>query len=225
MFNSQTQICMVDNDRFVGHPVQKMKTRFSSVTRRSVALAMVAVSILPIGCASRGGILGVDCCADILSGAIPRPPGAKVCEWHTAQIKNAAADQTVLYRADFVGASTTLSPGAAERMGRNAASGLLAIQPTVIEPSGDIDLDAQRVDAVARELAGRGIDQPVIQLAIPAALGLSGPQAERVAGGFGNIRGSNATVGAPISQPAGLGGQTGAFGGGAFGGGLPGGIF
>jgi len=171
------------------------------------------------GCASRGGILGVDCCADIPAGAVPEPAGSKVCDWQTAQVTGAVADQTVFYQADFIGPSAELSPGAIERMTRNANSGLAAVQPAFIEPSGDVSVDSERVNAVAARLASFGVSAPIVEVATPAALGLRGPQAERVAGGFGNIRNSNSGTGAPVSRPSGLGGQ------GGFGGSLPGGVF
>ncbi|MCC9643195.1 hypothetical protein LOC71_13000 [Rhodopirellula sp. JC740] len=183
--------------------------------RAQLALTAIAVSsALTIGCAGRHGIFGTDKCADVPAGAIPEPAGTKVCEWQTEQVQNAIADQTVYYQADFVGGTAELSPVAMERLARNSGSGLLAIQHHVIEPSGDTDLDAFRVHAVTETLLQAGVPQPVVQVAVPAALGLRGPQAERVAGGFGTIRNSSAGTGAPISRPSGLGGVgVGGFGG------------
>ncbi|WP_146531026.1 hypothetical protein [Novipirellula artificiosorum] len=177
---------------------------------------LAIASMTALGCASRGGILGVDCCADVPAGAIPEPAGAKVCDWQTAGVSSAVADQTVLYQADFIGTSANLSPGAGDRMARNVNSGLAARQTALIEPSGDAALDAERIDAVSVQLASFGVASPMVEVATPAALGLRGPQAERVAGGFGNVRGSSTGTGAPISRPSGQGG---------FGGNLPGGIF
>ncbi|SMP60022.1 hypothetical protein SAMN06265222_106306 [Neorhodopirellula lusitana] len=191
------------------------KTKIIKLT----ACGLTMASMTTLGCASRGGILGVDCCADVPAGAIPEPAGAKVCNWQTAQVAGAAADQTVLYQADFVGTSAKLSPGAIERMARNANSGLAAMQPAFIEPSGNASLDAERVDVVAMRLTSFGIPAPMVEVATPAALGLRGPQAERVASGFGNIRNSMTGTGAPVSSPSGLGGQSG------FGGNLSGGNF
>lgn len=180
-------------------------------------VAFVSGGCLTIGCANRGGIFGVDCCADVPAGAVPEPAGTKLCRWQTEQVRGAAADQTVLYQADFVDRTESLSPGALDRMSRHAQSNLANVQPWIIEPSGDDALDAQRLVAVNDELSQRSIAPVEVYIATPAALGLSGPQAERVAGGFGNIRNSNTGTGAPISQPSGLGGQTA--------GNLPGGIF
>ncbi|KLU06085.1 putative signal peptide protein [Rhodopirellula islandica] len=179
-------------------------------------IGLAAASLTTLGCTSRGGVLGVDRCADIPAGAIPEPAGSKVCNWQSAQVTGAVADQTVLYHADFVGTSAELSPGAIERMARNANSGLAGIQPSFVEPSGSNELDAARVNAVTVQLASFGIPSPVVEVASPAALGLRGPQAERVASGFGTIRNSSSGTGAPISQPSGLGGQSNGFSGGIF---------
>ena len=187
---------------------------------RLAACGFTLATMTNFGCASRGGVLGVDCCADVPAGAIPEAAGAKVCAWQISQVTSAIADQTVLYQADFIGKTEVLSPGAVERMARNANSGL-AKRPAFIEPSGDTSLDAARVNSVSIQLASLGIGSPIVELATPAALGLRGPQAERVArisGSFGNS--SSSRTGAPTSQASGIGGQTGSFGGS-----LPGGIF
>lgn len=169
------------------------------------AAAFTIVSLAVIGCASRGGFMGVDCCADIPAGAIPEPAGAKVCDWQTAQVTSAVADQSVFYRADFVGTSATLSPAAIDRMARNACSGLAFSQPAVVEPSGDAVLDAARVESVITQLASLGVAAPVVEVATPAALGMQGQLAERVAGGFGH---SSTGTGAPVSQASGFSGQS-----------------
>ena len=191
--------------------------KMSKHAKTMIIVSLVSGSCLMAGCASRGGILGVDCCADVPAGAIPEPAGTKVCNWQTEQVRSAIADQTVLYQADFVARTESLSPAAFDRMSRHAQSNLANIQPWVIQPSGDEGLDARRVAVVTEELSRQGITPIQVQLATPPALGLSGPQAERVAGGFGNIRNSGTGTGAPISRPSGLGGQAG--------GNLPRGIF
>ncbi|TWT94710.1 hypothetical protein [Stieleria varia] len=167
---------------------------------------------LSFGCSHHDGVLGVDCCADIPAGAIPAPAGSKVCQWQSAQVNSAIADQTVLYQADFIDRSATLSPAALQRLSRHAQTDLAAVQSWTIEPSGDAAVDTNRLASVLHELAIRGIHSPDVQLAFPAALGLSGPQAERAASALGNTRNSNAGIGAPISRPSGIGG-TGLTGG------------
>ncbi len=185
----------------------------------TIVLLIAGMCILG-GCASRGGILGVDCCADVPAGAIPEPAGTKVCNWQSQQVGSAIADQTVLYQADFVASTASLSPAAVQRLSRHAQSNLANVQPWVIEPSGNESLDSQRVAMTVEELSRRGITPVDVQIATPAALGLRGPEAERVAGGFGNNGNGNSAVGAPVSRASGFGGQAQGIGGN-----LPGGIF
>ena len=181
------------------------KTTIASLTTTCVALALITSS----GCASRGGILGVDCCADIPAGAIPEPAGSKVCDWQTAQVSGAEADQTVFYKSDFIGSSAKIAPNSIDRIARTARSGLAANQPSIIEPSGDEALDAARVSAVSLQLASYGITQPIVTVAIPAALGMQGIRAEQIAEGVGNFgNGSNGTAGRGY-QPMGMGGSFG----------------
>jgi hypothetical protein len=162
------------------------------------------------GCANRGGFLGVDYCADVPAGAVPEIAGTKVCNWQTEQIAGAIADQAVLYQADFLGSSDQLSPAALDRISRHAQSNLANVLPWVIEPSGDSTLDTARVASTINALSVRGVPPTDVQIATPAALGLTGPQAERVARGFGSVRNSSAGTGAPLTRPAAFGG----FGGG-----------
>ncbi len=191
--------------------------KVTSHSKTLFIVTLVTGSCFSIGCASRGGILGVDCCADVPAGAIPEPPGTKVCNWQTEQVRSATADQTVLYQADFGTGTDSLSPAALDGLSRHAQSNLANVQPWGVQLSGDAELDARRVSTVTEELSRRGITSVEVQLATPAALGLRGPQAEQVAGGFGNMRTSNTGTGAPISRSSGQGGQVG--------GNLPGGIF
>jgi hypothetical protein len=187
-------------------------TTLASLITSSLAVALITSS----GCASRGGILGVDRCADIPAGAIPEPAGVKICDWQTAQVAGALADQTVFYKSDFIGDSAKIAPNSLNRIARSARSGLSTSQPSIIEPSGDETLDAARVTAVSLQLASYGITQPVVEVAIPAAIGMLGIRAERVADGFGNS--GNGSSGGGY-QPMGMGM------GGAFGSTAPGAIY
>ncbi|MGI9474792.1 MAG: hypothetical protein ACR2NZ_24895 [Rubripirellula sp.] len=111
-------------------------------------------------------------------------------------MNNAAADQTALYRSDFVGDSNRLSPAALARMGRLVQSGCASSLRWIVEPSGDQDLDLSRVDSVVSELTLRGNSPIDVTLATPAAIGLTGPEAERIAGGVtqNNSTPSNASI-------------------------------
>ena len=192
-----------------------MLTRTTTTILTTSCLVIILLSVS--GCASRGGILGVDCCADIPAGAIPEPAGTKVCDWQTAQVSGATADQTVFYKADFIGSSAKISPESINRIARAANSGLATSQPSIIEPSGDDNLDTARVAAVSLQLATYGITQPVVKIATPAALGMQGIQAERIADGLGSL-GNNA------SGNVGRGYQSMGMGG-AFGSTIPGAIY
>ena len=190
------------------------KTTIASLITSSLAVAMLTSS----GCASRGGILGVDRCADIPAGAIPEPAGVKICDWQTAQVAGALADQTVFYKSDFIADSAKIAPDSLNRIARTARSGLSTSQPSIIEPSGDEKLDAARVTAVSLQLASYGVTKPVVEVAIPAAIGMLGIRAERVADGLGNS-GNGALGGGGGYQPMGMGM------GGAFGSSIPGAIY
>ena len=184
-----------------------IKITNASFTRSCLAVALITTS----GCASRGGIFGVDRCADIPAGAIPEPAGAKVCDWQTAQVANAEADQTVFYKCDFVGNSAKIAPESLNRIARSAGSGLATNQPSIIEPSGDETLDAARVTAVSLQLASYGITDPVVTVAIPAALGMQGIRAERIADGLGNFGNGSSGNGRGGYQSMGMG-MGGSFG-------------
>lgn len=183
------------------------KANIARLTTSCLAIALITTS----GCASRGGILGVDRCADIPAGAIPEPAGVKNCNWQTAQVSSAEADQTVFYKCDFIGNSAKIAPEAINRIARTASSGLATTQPSIIEPSGDEALDAARVTAVSLQLSSYGIPQPVVTVAIPAALGMQGIRAEQIADGLGNFGNNGARNGGRGYQPMGIG-VSGAFG-------------
>lgn len=181
---------------------------------------LVLATCLLSGCASRGGILGVDRCADIPAGAVPRPAGEKVCAWQKAQVANAVADQTVFYQGDFIEKTDAISPAAIERMARNASNGLAAGQASIIESSGDQTLDTARVNSVRLQWASLGIEPPMVEIATPAALGMDGTIAETVARNNANPGGGSNRIGAPTVQPLGFGDQAGGLGRGVVGGGF-----
>ncbi|MEL6110195.1 MAG: hypothetical protein AAFU85_29630 [Planctomycetota bacterium] len=157
----------------------------NSKLSKSLSLAVLGCLFLVSGCASRGGIFGVDRCADIPAGAIPEAAGNKVCNWQTVQVSNAFADQLVLYRSDFVGDTAELSPGATRRMSRMANAGSASDLTWVIEPSGSDEMDQARVQAAVDQLTQLGVAPVDVSIAVPAALGLRGQQAERLGIGIG----------------------------------------
>lgn len=162
----------------------------SPAIRNLKSLSLVLCACIGMsGCASRGGILGVDCCSDIPAGAVPEPAGTKVCHFQQSQVEAASLDQNVLYRADFVGQTTELAPAALDRLARRHATGALGMETLLVEPCGDENLDQRRVEAVGNKLAELGIANVDLKVAIPTALGLSGPIAE------GSLSGSRSSQG------------------------------
>ena len=135
-----------------------------------------------IGCAQHAGVNGVDCLADVPKGAVPEPVGTKLCQWQNAQIQQAAGDQTTLYRADFIGDSVELSPGAVEKIVRAIRSGTAYAQNWIIEPSNDNYLDSARVNTLVQQLAICGVTNPQVGLGIPTAFGLPAVFAEAAIG-------------------------------------------
>ncbi len=179
------------------------------MSRNLYPIVVVLCLCFSAGC-MQNGILGVDRCADIPAGSIPEPVGSKLCRLQTAQATSALADQTVLYQSDFIGKSTQLSPAAIERVQRMVQNGGSTQQTTwVIEPSSSEQLDQSRVNDFVYYLGSLGVPPIDVVVATPAALGLSGPVAERVVSGLnqnrmnntGNI-GNNGNIGT---------GQAGAF--------------
>ena len=178
----------------------------------SFACVVLGCVCLVSGCASRGGILGVDCCADIPAGAIPAPAGSKVCNWQNVQVAGAYADQSVLYRSDFVGDTAELSLGAIQRMSRLANAGYAGNLPWVIEPSDASELDQARVQTVINQLTQLGASPADVSISVPAAIGLSGPQAEQLGVGIGR----NRNAGSGFSNRRGIGRRNfGTFGAGS----------
>lgn len=161
-----------------------------------VGVAIVGGSLLFSGCAGRGFLSKVDCCAAFPKGFVPELPGTKICNWQRAQVENAEADMRVLYQSDFEGNSDRLSPAAQERLWRQTTVNSVSDGVWVVEPSFQPDLDNARVASVTQSLNEMG-SYAAVQLGIPAALGLEGPFAERATASIaqGNTRNGRGTVG------------------------------
>lgn len=130
------------------------------------------------GCSSKGGIFGVDCCADIPAGAVPERAGTKIYNIQEAQVLKAKQDLNVFYQADFVGRTAELAPLAASRIAQRAQDDSRQPETYVVEPSGNAGLDQQRVTSVKNKLSTMGLGYEDVTVAVPSALGLSGPFAE-----------------------------------------------
>lgn len=155
--------------------------------RYAYSFAILVLASPVAGCSRYHGIFGVDRCADIPAGAIPEPAGNKVCAWQTAQITSAFADQTTLYQCDFVGETSDLSPQAQQRILRHIHTGVASQSVWMIEPSANAPLDQSRIRSVSEFLTEQGAPSFEVFLATPAAIGLEGAQAERVAGNVGRV--------------------------------------
>ena len=73
----------------------------STLLKSPVGLLIFTSLLVLSGCSHHRGVTGVDSIADVPKGAVPEPAGVKLCQWQTAQVLQAAQDQTVLYKADF----------------------------------------------------------------------------------------------------------------------------
>lgn len=146
--------------------------RISLILLTSIALTSST------GCSQRQRLLNVDALSEVPSGAVPAPAGNKLCQWQHAQVQQAAQDQTVLYKADFVGLSPQLSPSATDKIVQALRTGTASSQFWKVEPTGDSFRDANRVNSVAQQLAYWGVSNPQVGIGIPTALGLPGVIAE-----------------------------------------------
>lgn len=175
------------------------------------SLLIVVSFVTSIGCARNNGILNVDDKAAFPAGALPGPFGEKVCAWHAAQAASAALDRQVFYKADFVGNTPAIAPAALRKFAQRA-SDLDPAKPLslIVEPSGDMDLDQARINALTRVAAQLNLLNTEIQVGYGAALGLLGPEAERL-GRRGTLSGNSG--GGTVRSTGGRGiGSTG-FGG------------
>jgi len=130
------------------------------------------------GCSHKGGIFGVDTFAEIPSGSVPEPAGQKLCQWQSAQVQQAVQDQTVLYKADFLGKGDKLAPLAKKKILRTVNNGMANSQMWVVESTDDPSQDSSRVESVTQQLALLGVVGPNVGIGVPSALGMPGVFAE-----------------------------------------------
>ncbi|MCP4479562.1 MAG: hypothetical protein GY818_15875 [Planctomycetaceae bacterium] len=140
---------------------------------------LIFISMLVFsGCSHHRGGTGVDSLADVPKGAVPEPAGVKLCQWQTAQVLQAAQDQTVLYKADFLGESAKLAPSATEKILRSLQNGTAGVQIWVVEATKNATQDSRRVDSVTQQLTSWGVPSPRVGIGMPTALGMPGVFAE-----------------------------------------------
>ncbi len=151
-------------------------------TTSFISIQLAFLILIPIfvfsGCNHHRGMKGVDSLTEVPKGAVPEPAGVKLCQWQTAQVLQAAQDQTVLYRADFIGESDRLSPSATEKMLRSLQNGTAGTQIWVVEATLDSSQDTMRVKSVTKQLTDFGVSSPQVGIGMPTALGMPGVFAE-----------------------------------------------
>ncbi len=153
-------------------------SKIVTVLKRPTGLLILISLLVFSGCNHHRGLTGVDSIADVPKGAVPEPAGVKLCRWQTAQVQQAAQDQTVLYKADFLGESDQLAPSATEKILRALQNGTADVQMWVVEATQDTTQDSRRVNSVTQQLANWGVQSPRVGIGMPTALGMPGVFAE-----------------------------------------------
>lgn len=108
------------------------------------------------------------------------PLGASVYAFGRTQVANAEAARLVLYRADFIEGSGTLSPRGRDQLAKIAQLLPRSFCPLIIEPTLCApELDQARLLEVVNELGRCGFAIPAQRVVIgsPPAVGLSGVEA------------------------------------------------
>ena len=129
---------------------------------------------------------------------VPRPLGAAVSDHALAMTANAAAARLTLYGYDFVQGSAELSPRGQDQLAKLVPQMIASPYPLLIERTpGNPDLAAARREAVAIRLAQGPcpIPQERVLVGVPIATGLSGVNAQVIAG---NALGRVQQYGPPI---------------------------
>ncbi|MDA7861658.1 hypothetical protein N9B31_01435 [Mariniblastus sp.] len=150
----------------------------STLLKSPVGLLIFTSLLVLSGCSHHRGVTGVDSIADVPKGAVPEPAGVKLCQWQTAQVLQAAQDQTVLYKADFLGESDKLAPSATEKILRSLQNETAGLQIWVVEATANATQDSRRVDSVTQQLNSWGVPSPRVGIGMPTALGMPGVFAE-----------------------------------------------
>jgi hypothetical protein len=202
-------------------------------------VAVLLAALLAGGCQNCGQKHGIDKCADIPSGAIPKPNGTYSCQWQTAQISRAGQDQWLVYEYEWFKEGKQLGP-----FGQRHVEALVQQLPhcdckIVVEPyfdqlknAPDAELNEARRQVLVTQLAAAGVpdaDSRVV-LGYSEALPLYGPEAvqvgdARLPGGVSGIGGTGGGAGAFGGQYGGIGGGAGTTVGGGMGFGGGGGYF
>jgi hypothetical protein len=154
----------------------------------------------------------------------PAPPGTSVNQAIDTQAANAAKDDFVVYSNEWLADSTVLGPAGKRHIDRIAKKLSSVPYPVIVEPTGNVDLDRSRREALVTVLVMRGIgdaEQRVV-IGYSSAEGLFGDEAERIydqmlnpgMGGYGGGHGFGGYGGSAYRRHVGPG----SFWGGFFGG-------
>ena len=142
----------------------------------SIAITKLLFCTCVAGCASKEGVFNVDQHADIPKGSIPEPAGRKLSAIVNQQILSADKDSFVLYRSDFVGTTSALSPSGNNRLSRLQANDAIETSEIIIEPSGGESIDSERIASVKLKLEQLGVWDTTVLLGMPPALPLTSSQ-------------------------------------------------
>jgi len=170
--------------------LSKMSYQIKSFTKVFFFGLAFSISILS-GCGTCGWF-GVNRCNEFENGAVPAPAGTKVAQWEAIQVARAMEDQTSPYQANFIGSTAALSPSGKEKMARAIRSGL-GFQKWIVQPTENLQLNRLRLIQVTDRLEMMGLEDPIVEISDPTAIGLPGPLAESAISNSGRT-GSRATA-------------------------------
>lgn len=194
-------------------PIPKSSSRISTLASwNALAIAIVVGS----GCSCRNVLARREACAEP-KGAIPSPVGTSACRWQVAQAAAADQDQFTVYQNEWLDGGDQLGPAGMNHVRRIAGELPQSPLPTIVEPSGNSELDARRIESVTQLLAQWGVGDAGsrVVVASPAAEPLYGVNAPRVAQGYSGSRGRSGSSSG--MGGSGLGsGSSGGMGGGGF---------
>lgn len=144
---------------------------------------------------------------------LPAPNGTYVRQWQKVHINNAAADEFVIYRNEWLGNKLTLTPYGQFHLLRIVERLPFVPYRLVIQPECDEKLDQERRLEIVKFLYQRGVPDALnrVVLDYPAAEGLFGDEAARAYfrllwGGMGQGIGRTQGIGGFGMGGGGLGG-------------------
>lgn len=172
-------------------------------------------------------VAGCSCCDKGVT-TLPPPLGTSINQAVDIQAGNAVADDFVVYTQEWFGDTAVLGPAGKRHLERMIKKLPQVACPIVIEPTGLIDLDRSRQDAIVSVLAMREVPDAAQRVTIDDALAepLNADEAERIyqdrkhpQQGIDGSGARSSGIGAdPWSRHIGSGSWWGARGSGSYGG-------